>query len=192
MNTIVTSKEAILAKCRQLVAKQGISAVNMRTVANSCGIAVGSLYNYFPSKTDLITAAVEDVWHDIFHLSEAPPEFESFPECLARLFETVKKGCAKYPGFFTFHSVSFAAGDREQGRHLMEHCFGHMKEHLIHVLDQDPGIRPDAFSEKLTKEAFLEFIFTAFTSMLLKGQTDCDVLLEIAARCIYSPNIYEK
>lgn len=192
MNTIVTSKEAILAKCRQLVTEQGISAVNMRTVANSCGIAVGSLYNYFPSRTDLITAAVEDVWHDIFHLSEAPHEFESFPVCLARLYENVQKGCAKYPGFFTLHSVSFAAGDREQGRRLMAHYFGHMKEHLIHVLDQDPGIRPDAFDAGLTKEAFVELIFTVFTSLLLKEQTDCDALLEIAARCIYSPNIHEK
>ena len=60
MNTVVTSREAILEECRKIVMEQGISAVNMRSVAAACGVAVGSIYNYFPSKTDLIGAAVED------------------------------------------------------------------------------------------------------------------------------------
>ena len=50
MNTIVTSKEAILAECRAIVMEKGISSINMRSVAAACGVAVGSLYNYFPSK----------------------------------------------------------------------------------------------------------------------------------------------
>lgn len=47
MNTIVTSKEAILAECRAIVMEKGISSINMRSVAAACGVAVGSLYNYF-------------------------------------------------------------------------------------------------------------------------------------------------
>ena len=58
MNTIVTSKEAILAECRAIVMEKGISSINMRSVAAACGVALGSLYNYFPSKADLIGAAV--------------------------------------------------------------------------------------------------------------------------------------
>ena len=173
MNTIVTSKEAILAECRAIVMEKGISSINMRSVAAACGVAVGSLYNYFPSKADLIGAAVEEVWRDIFHMSGTPFAFQSFTDC------------AKYPGFFTLHSVSFAAGDKDKGRQIMEHYFGHMKMGLLSVLDQDPDIRQDAFNASLTKEEFIEFIFTAFTSMLLNGKDDLRPLAEIAARCIY-------
>ena len=41
MNTVVTSKEAIMAVCRQLVAEKGLMAVNMRMVAKECDIALG-------------------------------------------------------------------------------------------------------------------------------------------------------
>ena len=63
MNTVVTSREAILEECRKIVMEQGISAVNMRSVAAACGVAVGSIYNYFPSKTDLISAAAVSYTH---------------------------------------------------------------------------------------------------------------------------------
>lgn len=185
MNTIVTSREAILEKCRQIVTEQGISAINMRTVASSCGIAVGSLYHYFPSKTDLISAAVEDIWRDIFHMPGDPPAFETFTDCLTWLFADIREGCARYPGFFTLHALGFTTDDRKEGRRLMERYFCHMKESLCNVLDRDPAIRPDAFNKELTREAFVEFIFTSFISMLLQGQTDCGPLSEIAGRCLY-------
>lgn len=185
MNTIVTSKEAILAQCRCLVMEQGISAINMRTVAQACGVSVGSLYNYFPSKSDLIRSAVDDVWRDIFHMSGSSFHFDSFTECLVWLFGSVEKGCHKYPGFFNLHSVSYAVGDKEKGREMMERYFGHMRKSLLDVLNRDPLLRPDAFNGSLTREDFIEVIFTAFTTMLLRGQNQFQPLLEITARCIY-------
>ena len=56
MNKTVTSREAILAASQKLVMEKGLQAVNMRTVASVCGVAVGSVYNYFPSKAELLTA----------------------------------------------------------------------------------------------------------------------------------------
>lgn len=185
MNAIVTSREAILSESRKIVMEHGISAINIRTVANACRISVGSLYNYFPSKTDLISAIVENIWQDIFSLSRDSSEFSSFTDCLLWLFGAIKKGCTKYPGFFTFHSMSFAAGDKEKGRKLMEQYFLHMKKELSNVLEQDSKIRPNAFNNQLSKDGFVEFIFTVFTAMLLKEEDNCEALLEIVKRCIY-------
>ncbi len=47
MNTVITSKEAILNISRQLIQKQGCTAINIRNVAAACGVSVGSIYNYF-------------------------------------------------------------------------------------------------------------------------------------------------
>ena len=66
MNTVITSREAILEKSRE-ISIQGLAALNIRSVASACGVSVGSIYNYFHSKSDLTASAVEDVWHDIFH-----------------------------------------------------------------------------------------------------------------------------
>ena len=184
MNKVVTSKEAILAASRSIVMEKGISAVSMRSVADACSIAVGSLNNYFPSKAELLSAAVEDVWRDIFHMGDCT-RFDSFSDCLIWLFDRVQKGCARYPGFFTFHSVSFAAGEKERGRLVMQQYFGHIKKSLAQVLKNDRNVHPDAFGTGLTVEEFVDFIFTVFTSMLINGQDDYRPLLEIVSRCIY-------
>ena len=47
LNMAVTSREEILAVCREIVAEEGLSSVNMRLVASRCNIALGSVYNYF-------------------------------------------------------------------------------------------------------------------------------------------------
>lgn len=185
MNTIVTSREAILEESRRIVMEQGIAAVNMRSVAKACGVAVGSLYNYFPSKADLISAAVEDVWRDIFHMPGGTSDFSSFIDCLTWLWDRLRKGCVKYPEFFTLHSVSFASSDREKGRQLMEESFRHMKQNLRTALEQDPAIHPDAFQEGFSRDDFIEMVFTLVLSMMLQGQEDCRPLLEMAVRCLY-------
>ena len=50
MNRSVTSKEDILAAARQLLLEEGSGALGMRNVAAACGVAVGSIYNYFPGQ----------------------------------------------------------------------------------------------------------------------------------------------
>ena len=71
MSRAVTSEEEILKVSCGIVAKKGIAAVNMRTVASECGIALGSLYNYFSSKSELLSATIEAVWKDIFQMGNA-------------------------------------------------------------------------------------------------------------------------
>lgn len=54
MNTVVTSKEQILQTSRELIRQQGWSTVSIRSVAAACGVSVGSIYNYFDSKAELV------------------------------------------------------------------------------------------------------------------------------------------
>ena len=111
MNTSVTSRDAILSVSRQFITQNGFGSVNMRAIAAACGVSVGSVYNYFPSKGDLICAVVESVWHDIFHLSGQSSQFSSFPDCVKWLFDSIRQGCEEYPAFFTLHSLSFSASE---------------------------------------------------------------------------------
>lgn len=185
MNTVVTSREAILSISRKIVMEQGLGAINMRTVASACNVAVGSIYNYFPSKADLINAAVEDVWKDIFHISDGHLEFKSFIDCLSWFLENIREGCKKYPGFFTFHSMSFTAENKEKGRQMMDSYFGHIRLNLLSILKKDPKVRPNAFNEDLTPEDFVELIFMTALSTFLQNQDNDKSLLQMAANCIY-------
>ena len=70
MNLTATSKEGILKASRALIQQNGWAAVNIRAVAAACGVSVGCIYNYFASKTELVSATVESIWNDIFHRPE--------------------------------------------------------------------------------------------------------------------------
>jgi len=43
-----------------LASRGGVEAMQMRTVAERAGVALGTLYRYFPSKMDLVVAVVTD------------------------------------------------------------------------------------------------------------------------------------
>lgn len=185
MNTVVTSKEAIVAVCRQLAAEQGLQALNIRSVAEKCSVAVGSVYNYFPSKSDLIAATIQDVWHDIFHTNRGCAPADSFVDYIRWIFSSVRDGAAEYPNFFTAHSMSFAGGNKGAGRRVMEEYFVHMKQGLLAALASDRAVRPNAFDHSFTPDAFVDFVFSSLLSLLLNGESSCLVLCEIVRRTIY-------
>jgi AcrR family transcriptional regulator len=53
--------DAIVAAARAIASEQGLGAVQIVPVAERAGIAAGTVYRYFPAKTDLVHALVEAV-----------------------------------------------------------------------------------------------------------------------------------
>jgi len=186
LNTVVTSREAILKGCRDIVSENGLSAVNMRSVAERCHVALGSLYNYFSSKDALILATIESVWQDIFHTENGCDDTLPFVAYINRIFTDVRCGTEKYPNFFTAHSLSFASGEKSRAKDTMKHYFSHMKLGMKKALDRDVSVRKDAFSSALTKSDFLDFVLTNLLVLLMQQKKDCIPLLEIIRRTVYT------
>ena len=163
MNPVVTSKEEILAASRELIRSQGWQAVNIRSVAAACGVSVGSIYNYYGSKSRLTAAAVESVWCEIFHQpGEEPADILA---CLRGLYERMAWGAREYPGFFSLHALGFVHLDKEDGRRLMGRTWQHIRDSLCGVLRRDPHIRPDAFNPAFTPEAFADLLFSQLLAL---------------------------
>ena len=53
--------DAIVAAARMIAAEQGLAAVQIVPVAERAGIAAGTVYRYFPAKSDLVRALIEAV-----------------------------------------------------------------------------------------------------------------------------------
>ena len=185
MNTAVTSKEEILKTSRELIRRQGWSAVSIRSVAAGCGVSVGSIYNYFDSKTDLIGATVESVWCEIFHRPEDDAVFQDVQVCVAWMYQRMAYGCERYPGFFTLHSLGFLWEDKTAGKQRMQQTWQHILAGLCSVLKQDVRIRPDAFTEQFTAEKFADVLFSQMLSALLRQDYDPSAVLEIVRRTLY-------
>ena len=185
MNTIVTSKEEILKTSRELIQRQGWSAVSIRSVASACGVSVGSIYNYFESKAELVGATVESVWCEIFHCPENAAVFQDVKACITWMYERMAYGCKQYPGFFTLHSLSFMREDKPDGKRRMQQTWKHIWAGLCAVLRQDVKIRPDAFTEQFPAEKAADVLFSLMLSAMLRQDYDPSAVLELVQRMLY-------
>lgn len=185
MNPMATSKEEILQVCRELIRQQGWDALNIRAVAKACGVSVGTIYNYFCSKDDLIAASVESIWHDIFHHEENETAFTDILSCIRWLYRRIEYGGQQYPNFFNLHALRFEKDSKPQGREQMLRTWEHIRKSLCTVIRNDPCIRSDAFHGALSPEAFVNIIFSQMLSAIFRQDYDPSALLEITRRILY-------
>lgn len=185
MNTVVTSKEEILKKSRELIQETGWASVNIRSVAAACGVSVGSIYNYFESKSALVSATVESVWEDIFHRPDDEAVFADTLSCVKWMFGQLGYGCDRYPGFFTHHSLGFMQQDAADGKRQMRQAWLHILDELKAVLLRDPKVRAGAFTGDLTADAFAQVLFSLMLSAAVRQDFDSSAVLEIVRRTIY-------
>lgn len=170
LNTGITSKEAILQVSRDIVACKGLSALNMRAVADKCHFALGTLYNHYANKDELLLATVEDIWKDIFHMNQRCPIEMTFPRYVAYIFECIQKGAEKYHNFFSTHAVSIASSGKEKAKCTRNLCFEHIKEGLLEVLQADNNVSENAFDTSFEKREFIEFVFDNILLLLVQGK----------------------
>jgi len=58
---LAARRDAILAAARLLASEGGMAAVQVATVAARAGIATGTVYRYFPGKTELVAALLQEI-----------------------------------------------------------------------------------------------------------------------------------
>ncbi len=191
INPEITSKEAIMLVCRRIAAEKGLKALSMRAVARECGIALGTLYNYFSNKEELLIAAIASVWEDIFRLThgeETSPPLP-FPEYVEKLFINVRERFREYPDFFTAHSAAVASSGKGKAKNEMENCTEKIKATLLSVLHKDKLVNQKVFGAGLSEEGFVEFVLDSII-LLLMQQKECDTLIAVIRKVIYNEALY--
>lgn len=59
---IENPKQLILNKAKEILYNEGYSKLNMRTLSRACDIALGTIYNYYPTKKALVIEMMADYW----------------------------------------------------------------------------------------------------------------------------------
>ena len=55
-------KEKLLAEADRQLQEVGYSAMTIQSIARACGVGVGTVYNYFPSKDEIVVACIGEAW----------------------------------------------------------------------------------------------------------------------------------
>jgi AcrR family transcriptional regulator len=113
-------QETILHKSKQLLLESGYEAFTMRDAASRCGIAVGTLYNYFPSKEALAAGVMLEDWRIV--LSEMQSDCaaaKTLGEGLEVLYQGIVRFSKPYQGIWAGYGFSGSQNLEYARRHRM-------------------------------------------------------------------------
>ena len=106
---IAQLREDILISARELLFSQGYEAFTMRSVAAACHVAVGTVYNYFPSKVMLVAEVILEDWRAALLRMGIPAEGKTPLEGLGRIFEELMLFYDKYDALWKEYAVGNTA-----------------------------------------------------------------------------------
>lgn len=191
MKKAAISKEALIACARTIAYQEGIGKLSIRRLASKSGIAIGTVYNYFPSKADLIAEVLEDFWKQVFHGNGSFPDSmeqmasANFPDSVESLFVSIQKNLRVFREEFLEDLAQLDRAEKEKSRETEKKYLKHMKHGLLVLLEQDPDVREEIWGEHFTKEGLTDFVFSNLLWMLREEKADCCYLKEILVRILY-------
>ena len=183
MNHRVTSKEHILEHAMRLAMEKGVDYISIRKLAGDCGISIGSVYNYYANKEELIAAVTENFWSGILENQEMVYRrgmgFTMFLEQYYRfLYGRLSKYDSTWLGEMNGNTI-------EQNKVMMAPCFEEAKRLIKEVLARDERVRGDIWNMELNKDAFCDYVFTNFFALLRAGESNCRFFLFLLEHLLY-------
>ena len=73
-------KDRLLAEAKRQLMQGGYESVTIRSIAKGCGVGVGTVYNYFPSKEALIATHLLEDWHGCLKKIQAAADSAETPQ----------------------------------------------------------------------------------------------------------------
>ena len=139
--------EQLLAEARRQIIERGYAKTTIRSVAGACDIAVGTVYNYFPSKEDLIASFVAEDWRQSLAAMDRRSGGD-VRSCLEGIYEELSAFARKHRALFADPDAAKAASGAFLSRHLQ------LREQIA-VLIEPFAPSADGFAARFIAEALL-------------------------------------
>lgn len=185
MKEAATSREAVLAAAYRLAAAGGLGAVNVRAVAAGCGVAVGTVYHYYPSKAALCNAVASEFWRQAVHGAGSWQQGSCFAEACAHLTQVLAAHLGQFEADFVRALEAGDAAERRAGKALETQYFGHIHAGLLAVLARDPRVDPALWTEDFSQTDAVRFFWAAILGAARTGAPSGGFVGRAAAHMLY-------
>lgn len=186
MNKVVTTREELLHTAQEIVFQDGMDKLSIRALAKKHDISVGAVYNYFPSKSELVLAIIENFWKQVFHqdICEISSQLP-FTEFYEIVYQRLVKHSEAFFSVLLGQLNILKDNDKEKGKQMEQKYMIHIQNGFLYALQQDERIHPSIWNEVFTKEDFVCFLLEMMINDLTHQRMDCRFTKEILERLLY-------
>lgn len=185
-NKPIISKQQILDIAFDIASSSGLSGLSIRDVASACNVAVGTVYNSYPTKNDLVNDVVGRFWNealaDRMPHAVAGDDFIGFCEELAR---QLSEALAKFRDDWLTEIGALDAQGLASARKREEACFAHIRRGLTMALECDPRVVRSRLQGALAPKPLSAFIWDSMLSSIKHGDPSCRTLFALLRSTIY-------
>ena len=174
-------KKTLLACANRIECSEGVGAISIRRLASEANIAVGTVYNYFESKQEVLMALTETYWKEALVEMHERISAERFGDQLQEIITFLRSkmnDCAEI-------LMRSLRDDAEAGRMRMASMQRVLRQSLVERIDRDCAIPTCVWTESFTKEAFADFAFNNILSLLQRKDEEAITFLVIVNRTLY-------
>lgn len=181
----INYKERILSSAKEIALKEGMTKIDIRSVAKNCGIASGTVYNYFPSKGDLLVAVIEDFWEDVFqNIDWTSFVHNDFYTNLEKMYNTLNEYLNKFKENWLDELSFLKTHEKQLGRKKQNEYFKIINNRIVAMMDMDDIVINYPWSEEVSKEKMAEFIFDNMLIRLRKGEKDINLFIVVMKKIL--------
>ena len=99
--------QRLQAEARRQIEESGFAAMTIRSVAKGCGVGVGTVYNYFPSKEVLVASFMLDDWNlCVASMRNTAEHSETLEPVLQAIHEKLRLFMEQYDPIFRDESAA--------------------------------------------------------------------------------------
>lgn len=176
-----TLQTSLLDHARTLLHDQGIDAINIRALAKLSGVSVGTVYNYFASKEDILLALTEEYWKNTLREMESALPSGSFLAQIEAIYtflrERMNDSARALMG--SLGSVEAAGQQRMQAMQQV------LRAAVIRRMDRDESILDSLWQGAFTQQRYADFVILNLMMYLRMNAPDIKFFLEIIKKTLY-------
>lgn len=164
---IENPRELILSEAKKILYDEGYSSVSIRRVAKECNIAVGTIYNYFPTKKELIVEMMANYWEEFFlSIESIVSSKENFYVKLKNIFDNLAEFLKRFRKVWLSNEIYSSPDYIESGLERQNIYINKLIIIIEDLLKKEMCPHEDKNAKKLDAHKLAGFIIVNFVSII--------------------------
>lgn len=190
------TREEIVEAAYERARSQGLASLSVRAVAGDCGVAVGTLYNYFPDKSSLVTEVIERFWENVAFGGLGAPgsipqdvcfayrEGENLVGFCRRVADTLADAVMEFQDGWLAEISTLDGRTKARGLKAERACFAHIEANLEQAIEHDHAVNAELLAQ-VGAAPLARFIWRGIYESLRAGDRSCSVLFALLEHALY-------